>query len=448
MINYNEIKLKVKPAQVLVIGFALVIILGAFLLSLPQVTNTGQSIGFLDAFFTSTSAVCVTGLVVVDTATTFNIVGRTVIMLLIFVGGLGIVTIGTAIFLILGKRISFHNRMLIQESLNQFSLQGMVRLLKAVVVTTISIILIGSLILFVRFLSLDYPLGKALYYALFHSVSAFNNAGFDLFGEYSSLTRFVDDTTINITIAALIILGGIGFSVIRDVVNYRKTKKLVLHTKIVLTTTLALIIVGFLGVFFFEYNNPNTLGSLNIKGKILASFFQSVSPRTAGFNTVDLTQLHDTTKLLTIMLMFIGASPGSTGGGVKTTTFVALALAMWTVIRGKDNIHVFKRRIEWHQIIRGFIIIVSAMFLILGMTMALLYITGFSLMEVMFEVTSAFGTVGLSLGITPHLPPAAKLLIALTMFMGRVGPLTLAFAIAQKKQGDLYKYPADKILIG
>jgi len=302
------------PSRVLVLGFAVVILFGALLLTLPQATQDGLGLPFLNAAFTATSAVCVTGLVVVDTATTFTLFGQWVILLLIQVGGLGFMTFATMFAMILRKRITFKERLLLQEALNQISVEGVVRLTKSVLQISFAIEAIGALILTLRWYS-DFGWSKALYYGVFHSISAFNNAGFDLFGNFSSLTAYVGDPFVNITIMLLIICGGLGFIVLVDLLAPRK--KFRLHTKIVLQVSGALILLGAVVIFLMEFTNPKTLGPLPLGTKVLAAFFQSVSPRTAGYNTINLAGMYDTTLLSMIVLMFIGASPGSTGGGIK-----------------------------------------------------------------------------------------------------------------------------------
>lgn len=438
---------RLSPAQVLVLGFAGVIIAGALLLTLPISSRSGEPTSFINALFTSTSAVCVTGLVVVDSGTYWSSFGQVVIMLLIQIGGLGFMTVATLFSLLLGKKINLRERMLIQEALNHLTIQGVVKLVRYVLVLTFSVEGAAALILAVR-LSFDMPWQKALYFGVFHAVSAFNNAGFDLFGNFRSITGYVNDYTVNFVIAGLIITGGIGFSVIADIFRQRSWRGFSLHTKLVLTTSGALIIFGTAAIFVLEYANPKTMAHLPLSGKILAAFFQSVTPRTAGFNTIDIGGLYSATQFLLVILMFIGASPGSTGGGIKTSTFASLCMAVWAVITGREDVEVFKRRIPKDLVFRALTITVMALSLVLAVTMFLTITEKADFLALLFETTSAFGTVGLSMGVTTHLSSVGRLLITLTMFAGRVGPLTIAFAVAQRQQKAAIKYPQEKIMVG
>lgn len=435
------------PSRILVLGFAVLVLFGALLLTLPQATQDGLGLPFLNAAFTATSAVCVTGLVVVDTATTFTLFGQGVILFLIQVGGLGFMTFATLWAMILKKKITLKERLVLQEALNQVSVEGIVRLAKSVLKISFVIEGIGALILTLRWYP-DYGWGEALYFGVFHSISAFNNAGFDLMGNFSSLTAFVGDPTINITIMLLIICGGLGFIVLSDLLENRK--KFRLHTKLVLQVSGVLIILGAAFILIMEFRNPETLGPLPIGTKVLAAFFQSVSPRTAGFNTINLAGMYDTTLLSMIVLMFIGASPGSTGGGIKTTTFISIVLAVLSTYRSGSHVELEGRTLPKDVIQKAWAITSSAVFLIFIILSVLSFTENSDLLTVLFEVTSAFGTVGLSLGLTPTLSTVGKMAIILTMFIGRVGPLTLAFVLSQKKnkQAAHVKYPDERILIG
>jgi trk system potassium uptake protein TrkH len=436
------------PPKVLVLGFAIIILLGGFLLHLPAATVDGQGLPWLDALFTSTSATCVTGLVVVDTGTTFTLFGQLVILSLIQVGGLGFMTFATFFALIIRKRISLRERLLLQESLNQLSIEGIVRLAKMILIFTAIIELTGGLLLAIRF-SFDMPLGRALYFGLFHAISNFNNAGFDLMGEFASLTAYVEDPLVTLVVCALITLGGIGFMVMSELYEYRHTRRLSLHTKVVLVTSALLVGVGTLLIFFLEYNNPKTLQPLSMMGKFLGSLYQAVTPRTAGSNTLNIPDLQQSTLFLIIILMFIGASPGSTGGGIKTTTFATLIGAVWAQIKGKEDVIFFRQRILSHMIYKSLTVTLSGLFIVVAVTM-FLSITeqGAEFLMLLFEATSAFATVGLSMGLTPNLTPPGETIIMLTMFAGRVGPLTIAFALAQRKQKEYFRYPKGKIMIG
>lgn len=435
------------PSRVLVLGFAGLVLFGALLLTLPRSTQDGLGLPFLNAAFTATSAVCVTGLVVVDTATTFTLFGQWVILMLIQVGGLGFMTFATMFAMILGRKITLKERLLLQEALNQVTVEGIVRLMKSVLQISFAIEAMGAIILTIRWYP-DFGWSKALYYGVFHSISAFNNAGFDLFGNFSSLTAFVGDPFINITIMLLIICGGLGFVVLADL--RAPQKKFRLHTKIVLQVSGALILIGAVFIFIMEFSNPKTLGPLPMGTKILAAFFQSVSPRTAGFNTIDIANMYDTSLLSMIVLMFIGASPGSTGGGIKTTTFISILLSVLSTYRSDPHVTLEGRTIPKDVIQKAWAITTSAALLIFLILLILSHTENSDLLTVLFEVTSAFGTVGLSMGLTSHLSGIGKVALILTMFAGRVGPLTLAFVLSQKKnkQAAKIKYPDERIMIG
>lgn len=437
------------PPRVLVLGFAAVILLGALLLTRPVATVDGQGLSFLNALFTSTSAVCVTGLVVVDTGTTFTLFGQIVILSLIQIGGLGFMTFATFFAILLGKRVTLKERMLLQEALNQNSLEGVVRLAKYVLLFSFVIEAVGALILAFRW-SFDMGWSKAVYYGIFHAVSAFNNAGFDLFGEFSSLTRYVWDPIVNLTIMLLIILGGLGFFVLSDLYTHKGKKKM-LHTKLVLSMTGILITVGTILIFLVEFSNPKTLGPLDPMSKVLASLFQSVTARTAGFNTVDIAGMRSTSLLILISLMFIGASPGSTGGGIKTTSFASVSLYVISLFRGESGVTFKERSIASDIIQKAVAVIFMALALILLVTGILTLTEKADFLTLLFEATSAFATVGLSAGLTPNLTDVGKLALSFTMFTGRVGPLTLIFALSHKRNGlqpNQIKYPEEKILIG
>lgn len=442
---------KFTPARILVTGFALIILLGSFLLMLPMSNANGESLRFIDALFTATSATCVTGLVVVDTGTHFTVFGQVIILCLIQVGGLGFMTMATLFAFMLKKKISLKERLILQEALNQGSMEGIVRLIRKVIF--FALVIEGSAaILFAIRWAFDMPIGQAIYYGVFHAISFFNNAGFDLFGAisgpFTSLTSYVGDPIVNFVSMFLIISGGIGFIVLSDLVDYRKTKRLSLHTKVVLFMSGTLIIVGTLVIFVFEFTNPNTMGDLNFFEKILASLFQSVSPRTAGANTVDLAGLRQATQFFMVLLMFIGASPGSTGGGIKTTTFMILIGAVITMIRGKEDIVLFKHRLAKDRIYKALTVVLLSLTLVITVAMVLSTTEDADFLAILFESTSAFGTVGLTMGITTHLTDIGRVLIALTMFIGRLGPLTLAYALGPKTERELYRHPEGKITIG
>jgi trk system potassium uptake protein TrkH len=444
-------KWKLTPPQVLVLGFALIILIGACLLTLPIASTDGKSLSFINALFTATSATCVTGLVVVDTGTHFTIFGQVVIICLIQIGGLGFMSMATLIAFVLKKRISLKERLLLKEALNQENVEGIVRLFRKVLLYSLSIQGVAAILFTIRW-SYDLGFSKALYFGIWHAVSFFNNAGFDLFGavtgKYSSLTSYANDFITNFVTMALIILGGIGFIVLSDLIEFKKIKRLTLHSKVVLSMTSFLIVFGAIVIFIFEFTNPHTLGPLQFGGKILASFFQSVTPRTAGANTLDLVSLRQATQFFLIILMFIGASPGSTGGGIKTTTFAILIGAMIAMIRGKEDIVFFRFRLAKERILKAITLTMIALFLVIFVSMVLSTTEDAAFIRILFEVTSAFGTVGLSLGLTPDLTTIGKIMISLTMFAGRLGPITMAYALQPKQEKELYRYTEGKITIG
>lgn len=445
---------KMQPTQIMVIGFALVIFIGGILLNLPIATQSGEQIGLFDALFTATSAVCVTGLIVVDTATYWSVFGQVIIILLIQIGGLGFMTVTTMFALIAKKKIRLRERLLIQESLNQLDLSGLVKLTRYIIITTLIIEGIGAILLSTVFIP-QFGLGKGLWYSIFHAISAFCNAGFDLMGSvsgpFSSLTSYVNNFTVTMTISGLIMLGGLGFPVILDVMKHKKISKLNLHSKVVLLTSAILISIGMIFILLVESKNPETLGGLSIKGKLLASFFQSVTIRTAGFNTIDLTIMHQSSIFVMIILMFIGASPASTGGGIKTTTLATLILTVKAFILEKQDIEVYNRRIESTTIRKALGIFFIGIVVVVGGTLIIsLTDSQFTLVEAGFEVVSAFATVGLSIGGSPSLSILGKLFIMIFMFMGRVGSLTIFMALASRgiKKNPPIRYPEGKIIVG
>lgn len=416
---------------------------------LPVATKSGERTDFLTALFTATSATCVTGLVVVDTKTYWSVFGQIVIMLLIQVGGLGIMTMSTLFALILGRRITFKERLVMQEAFNTNSLGGIVKFAKYILMVSFLFESIGAIILTLRFLP-QMGLKKAVYYGLFHSISAFNNAGFDLMGNFRSLTGYVSDWVVNLVIMGLIIFGGLGFYVLLDIYEHRHFNKFTLHSKIVITITLLLIAIGTLLIFLFEYNNPKTLGPLDFPTKILAALFQAVTPRTAGFNTLSLSDMTIASKFLTIILMFIGASPAGTGGGIKTTTFAVILYTVLSVIKGEEETVLYKRTISRNIVYKAVAISFISVFIIFSVTMVLSITETSNFLTVLYETTSAFGTVGLSLGLTPELSTVGKIIIIFTMYTGRVGPLTLALALAkrQRRPKPIIKYAEEKIMVG
>ncbi|MDG5473263.1 TrkH family potassium uptake protein [Jeotgalibacillus sp. ET6] len=431
------------PPQLLIAVFIISISIGTLLLKLPF-ASTGE-LSWLDAFFTAVSAMTVTGLAVVDTGTMYTIFGQVVIMCLIQLGGLGIMTFAVLIFLLLGRKIGFKERLIIQQSLNQNGAGGIIRLAIELAIFAFIIEAFAVMLLATVWVP-EFGMAKGLYFSLFHAVSAFNNAGFGL--KADSLSGYVNDPLINIVISALFILGGIGFTVLIDLWHSRSVKQLSLHTKIMVLGTFVLNVVAMLYIFLNEYGNPLTLGSMELDGKLWASYFQAVTPRTAGFNTLDIASLDDSSILFIIVLMFIGAGSASTGGGIKVTTFVIILLATVSFFRRKAEINLFSRQIKQELVFKSLAIAMSSILLV---TFALMILThtesGFTFIEIVFETVSAFGTVGLSMGITGNLSEAGKVVLIVVMFVGKLGPLTLAFSIAKPDHSKI-KYPKTDVLAG
>ena len=438
----EALKREPRPEEWLVFGFLGVILLGTLLLALPASTKDGHSIGLFDSLFTATSAVCVTGLVAVDTGATFSLFGQAVLLALIQVGGLGFMVFATRVMVILGRRISIRNRMLIRESMNGTSLSNLGGLARRYLLLTLGTEALGAALLAMRFIPM-YGVRRGLWFAVFHAVSAFCNAGFDLFGRFSSLTGFAADPLVLLTVAALIVLGGLGFSVILEVLGNRQGfRSLSLHTRIVLTFTLALLLAG---TVFYALVEHGRLDVLN-------AFFQSVTMRTAGFNSHDLSTLTDASKLFSSLLMAIGASPASTGGGMKTTTAAVAILLIVSVVKGDNEVNAARRRIPADTVRRGLAVVALFLPMLTLGTLSLSFVeTGrFALADILFECSSAMGTVGVSAIGTPNLRTASRAVLLPMMFLGRVGPLTLAAAIARKQSraGAACRYPEERIMIG
>lgn len=438
--------------SLLVLGFLAVIFTGTALLALPFSAKNGQSIGFFDSLFTATSAVCVTGLVAVDTGTTFSPFGQFVLMILIQAGGLGFMVFATMIMMMLGRKISLKGRMLIRESMNSASLSDLSRLTRLYLLLALGIELTGAALLSVRFVPL-YGLRRGLWMAVFHSVSAFCNAGFDLFGGFSSLTAFACDPLVLLTVAALIVLGGLGFSVILEALRNRQGfKGLSLHARIVLMLTPILLLAGTGFYLLVEWGGIGTLAGFSAGGRVLNAFFQSVTMRTAGFNSFDLSRMKDASKLFSSLLMMVGASPASTGGGMKTTTVTVFVLLMLSVVKGESEVNIARRRLSGDVARRALAVV--ALFLstlIVGtLTVSLIEDGRFGLSDILFEASSAMGTVGVSSIGTPNLRPASRVVLLPMMFLGRTGPLTLAIAVARRqgRSKKTSKYPEEKIMIG
>lgn len=425
---------KITPAQIIALGFCAVILIGAVLLMLPISANEGVSVSFIDALFTSTSAVCVTGLIAIDTAETFNVFGRTIVALLIQIGGLGVTSIGVGIIMIVGRRVGFKQRTLVKEAWNLSSFKGIVKLVRAVLLMTLCFELVGAILSFIVFRQ-DYSTLDAMGISIFHSVAAFNNSGFDILGGLRNLIPYKDNILLNLTTCGLIIFGGLGFLVIIDIIRTRSFRKLALHSKVVITTTIALLIVGTL---LLKWTEDVTW---------LGAFFQSTSARTAGFSTYPIGSFTNAGLLTLTVLMFIGASPGSTGGGIKTSTLFVLIQSIKSIVTNQ-HCESFKRTIPYDVIIKAFIIMILSLSLVLVATFILCVLEPeYSLIQNLFEVTSAFGTVGLSTGITPDLSTGSKSLLILIMYIGRLGPLTIATLWFDREKSSIH-YSEEIITIG
>ncbi len=443
----------IRPERVLAAGFLALILLGAALLSLPMATVSGQSIGLERGLFTATSAVCVTGLVVVDTGTTFSLFGQLVLLLLIQMGGLGFMVFATMAMVVLGRRITLRDRMMIRESMNTSTLAGLVKLPGWLGLMALAIELAGAALLCTRLVPL-LGWGKGVYFSVWHAVSAFCNAGFDLFGHFSSLTAFQRDPVVLLTVGALIILGGLGFSVMAEVINgHFRWRTFSLHAKLVLLVSAGLLALGTVFYALVEWRNPGTLGSVEGVGyKVLNAFFQSVTMRTAGFNSVDLARLTEASKLFSVFLMFIGASSASTGGGVKTTTVAVLGLVVWSVIRGDEEVTVLGKRLPTGLVRRALAITLISLFIMLTGAVALTLLEQDTrpMIDLLFESASAMATVGVSSAGTPGLSVLSKVILIPMMYFGRVGPLTMALALANKQgtRKNHVRYPEESITIG
>lgn len=434
--------------QFIVYGFIAIILIGALLLCTPIASRTHTATPFLDSLFTTVSSTCVTGLVVVDTYVHWSLFGQIVILFLIQIGGLGFITIGVLFSLILRRKIGLKTRGLMQESVNTIKIGGIIRLARKIIRGTLLIEGAGAILLSIRF-SFDFGVPKGIYYGIFHSISAFCNAGFDLMGvngEFNSLCDYAGDPWVNIVIMSLIVIGGIGFVVWDDIsINKFKFRKYSFHTKIVLVTTLFLIVSSSTLFYIVEYDN--TMEGMNVGERILASMFSAITARTAGFNTIDTGSLKGASLLLTCILMFIGGSPGSTAGGIKTTTFFVLMVNLFANMRGGKS-GIFRRRFEDGAIKKASMVFILNLVLCMMAMFVILAITNLAFSDIMFEVFSAMGTAGMSTGVTRDLNEGARCIIMLLMFCGRVGSLSFALSFLQKKKVPPVCYPQEKISIG
>ncbi len=437
------------PYMTILLSFMVVTILGGILLSLPISMRYGKSVKLIDGFFIATSAICVTGLSSIDIGSVYNIFGQMVILVLIQLGGLGVITFTSVIIIMISKKIGYYTKKIVQEDINIDTTFKIEEYVKKVIFSVIIIEFIGTVILFFEFIK-KFGFLKAVYYSFFHSVSAFCNAGFSLFSD--NLYGFKNSFIINMTIPLLIFLGGIGFSTILNCYNVlrKKEKRLTSTTKLSIKISVFLVILGMVAMFILEYSNKSTIGNLSFGQKLEASFFQSVTTRTAGFNTISILGLKRSTSLLFIILMFIGASPGSTGGGIKTTTIGLIILGTLATLKNKDTIEYDKRSVSWRIYSKAItVLFISLIYTTICVFLLILFERNKNLLDLVFEVFSAFGTVGLSRNLTPSLTDISKFILIVTMFVGRVGPLTIALALSKSnlKKGR-YTYPQENILIG
>ncbi len=439
----------ISQTQYIAYGFGMLILVGTLLLMLPISSRPGQSIRFLDALFTATSASCVTGLVPVDTWSQWSLFGQLVIICLIQIGGLGFITIGVFVSIVLRRKIGLRQRGLMQESTSALQIGGVVRLAKKIIIGTACFEGAGAVLLSFRFVP-EQGFWKGIYYGIFHSISAFCNAGFDLMGyqaPYNSLVLYYDDWLVNLVIMSLIVIGGIGFIVWEDLYQHKwHVRRYLLQTKIVLITTGALIFGG--AALFFVLERDGLMADMSVSGKLLTSLFASVTARTAGFNTVDVAAMADGSKLLTLILMFIGGSPGSTAGGVKTTTIMVLLLYVKANIDRSYGVNIFGRRLEEDAIKRAAAICTINMILALTVAISIMAVQQLPMVEVLFETFSAIGTVGMTTGITRQLLPVSKVLIILLMYCGRLGSMSFALAFTQQKRITYVQNPVETISIG
>jgi trk system potassium uptake protein TrkH len=434
------------PALVFVYGFAVFIALGTLVLILPVSSAADQWTPPIDALFTATSAVCVTGLAVLDTGTYWSPFGQLVILALIQVGGFGFMVSSTLLMLV-RREASLRERLLLREALGSGNLGSVYHLARTVIVFTVVVEAAGAIILSIAFLS-DMDLPQAVWWGIFHAVSGFNNAGFDLVGGFRSLTPYNQRPVILLTVAAMFMIGGIGYPFVQDVVKRRRFVRLSLDSKLVAVTTAALVVVGTGGLLVSEWANPATLGGMSPATKLLNAFFMGVTPRTAGFDSVGVSALTDNSLIILLVLMFIGGAAGSTAGGIKVQTFSLLLFAIVSAVRGGSEVEAFDRRVPGGSVLRAIAVVL--------LSLAVLYLVSFALTVtdeirypyLLFETFSAFGTTGLSTGITPDLSWAGRLIVSLTMFAGRLGPLTLVVALAAREHHVAFRWPEEGVKIG
>lgn len=438
---------KLSLSRKLILGFMGAILIGTLFLMMPFSSSGEENISFLTALFTITSAVCVTGLSVIDVGKELSTAGQIILLIFIQLGGLGIMTFSSFILLLIGKKITYEERELLKEERNLENNGGILWFLKKIILTVVIIEGTGALFLALRFAQ-DMEIKKAVYYGIFHSVSAFCNAGFSLFS--TNLEKYAGSFVVTMTTAYLIIIGGIGFTVIDSILfaTRKKIKRFDLTSKVAILVSMILVILGTVLFLILEYNNRGTIGEMSFFKKILASFFQSVTTRTAGFNSVPFGNLTEGSVFLFCILMFIGASPGSTGGGIKTTTFGVIIFYVISVVKKRESVVIFNRRIGWEVLNRAIVILVLSLLYVGIITLVIVSIEDFTLEQTIFEVISAFSTTGLSLGITADLGTISKILIICTMFLGRLGPMTFALALGGSNKVEKIQFPKENILVG
>lgn len=440
---------KISPTRIIALSFMLVILIGTAFLCLPVSSRAGEWTSPLDALFTSTSATCVTGLIVADTYTNWSLFGQIVILIMIQIGGIGLMTVISMIFLFMKKKLSMQERMILMQAAGNVQVGGIVRLVRRILLGTAIIETSGAVLLAIRFIP-RMGWGQGIYYSIFHSISAFCNAGFDLMGKYqpfSSFTAYSGDWLVSLTLSALIILGGIGFLVWDDMLKYRwHFHRYSLHAKLILIATGLLLFIGAIGYYIFEAGY--TMSADNIPTRILKSFFASATMRTAGFNTIDYANMSPSSVLLSDVLMMIGGSPGSTAGGIKTTTIAVIFISMYSMARGNPDSTVFRKRLS-KDLVRqaAVIVIVYLTYMILG-TMLICHIEGISLAVSQFEVISAICTVGVTMGITPTLGTLSHIILIILMYGGRIGGFSLMLVFGQRRKEPPLKRPKEKVLIG
>ncbi|MEV1118297.1 potassium transporter TrkG [Actinosynnema sp. NPDC049800] len=437
------------PARTVVFGFGAAVLLGTVLLALPVAAESGSSAGVVTAVFTATSAVCVTGLVVVDTATHWSTFGEVVVLGLIQAGGLGIMTLATLLGMLVARRLGLRMQLTAQAETKAGGLGEVRGVVRRVIAVSLAVEAVTAVVLTLRFATgYGMPWGRAVYEGVFHGVSAFNNAGFALYA--TSMTPYATDPWITVPVMLAIITGGLGFPVLFELGRRLRgtLRRWTLHARITLLTYAALLVFGVVAITAIEWSNPATLGPLSVPGKLLVGAFHGVNPRTAGFNSLDVAQMSPASLLVTDLLMFIGGGSAGTAGGIKVTTFALLAFVIAAEIRGEPSVHVLGRRLSAEVQRQALTVALLGVGAVAASTFALLLITGFPLDAVLFETISAFGTVGLSTGITAAIPPAGQVLLVVLMFIGRLGPITLAAALALRERARRYELPEERPVVG